>query len=394
MPDWEQKLEEVIREARSLEGDDTFGRTQAIAGSGDLGLAPRAEAALANFLDEGNFVGRDLMATVLAGLRGVDAIETLLRAWARDLRDDRDSLTGLIWQLMDADRAGCRRVILALTDDRDPDVRRTALWALGHVADPSDVDQLVAAATDVDPQTRSLALGALSGLQRDDRAFAAHTHGLADPDPDVRRSAVSGLGYSNRPDAVAPLLRQADDGSSGVRMSVAYSLGRLADRAAIPALLAYLGDTDAYVRDAAVHALGEVGGPDAVAALLRIGIDPDPAIRAKAASPLVKNLDPDTSAALGALAGDGDASVRASTVAAIGFADATSLTHLVLARADDPDPVVRARVAVAVERLDPAAATPILERYRDDPDPHLRRLAARQFELRTLRRARPRPGVG
>jgi hypothetical protein len=104
-------LEAVVRHAVELEDDydDIEPTVTALAACGDTTLVPRLHEVLDRFLDEENFYGRDPIAGVLAGIQGVAALPVLLRASARDLGDDQDSLQSEIIELLHADRAAGRR---------------------------------------------------------------------------------------------------------------------------------------------------------------------------------------------------------------------------------------------------------------------------------------------
>jgi hypothetical protein len=107
-----EALESVIRHAQldEIDYDDIALTVDALTGSGDISLAPRLHEALARFLDEENFYGRDLIAGILAGIEGVAALPALLLASARDLGDDQDSLQAEIAGLLDADPEASRRM--------------------------------------------------------------------------------------------------------------------------------------------------------------------------------------------------------------------------------------------------------------------------------------------
>jgi hypothetical protein len=79
----------------------------ALAACGDTALVPRLHEALDRFLDQENFYGRDLIASVLAGIQRAAALPVLLRASARDLGDDQDGLHTEIIELLHADPGGC-----------------------------------------------------------------------------------------------------------------------------------------------------------------------------------------------------------------------------------------------------------------------------------------------
>jgi hypothetical protein len=95
MPGNSDALEALLRHAALLDDgdyDDIAPVLGALAACGDTSLVPRLREALAGFLDDRNFYGRDLTAHVLAGIQGVAALPALLAASARDLGDDQDSL--------------------------------------------------------------------------------------------------------------------------------------------------------------------------------------------------------------------------------------------------------------------------------------------------------------
>lgn len=355
--------------------DEILAVIDALVATGDRGLVPRARAALRTFLDDGNFYGRDLMAQLLAGLLGPEALPILLDASARDLGDDQDSLTTEILDLLKGHVSAARSVIIRYATDPDPARRRQGLWALGFVVDAADLDLLASAAVDPDPKIRSIALGSLGSLSADDRAFAVLVAGLNDFVPAVRTSAVSALGHSGRPEAVAPLVARVADPDDQVRRLLGNALGKLGDPAATPTLLALLRDRSSDVRRIAIGALGTVGGPVAFEHLVRLAADPDPELRGAAADALADVRGPVAVETLTRLAHDPEPYVRASVVVAVAVTPVPELAPLVVELADDPDSDVRARVAVALGRLGGPAAPEILQRYTADPAPNVRRVA-------------------
>ncbi|WP_406066428.1 HEAT repeat domain-containing protein [Micromonospora sp. NBC_00860] len=378
-------LEAVVRHAVELEDDydDIAPTVTTLAASGDTTLVPRLREVLDRFLDEGNFYGRDLIAGVLAGIEGVAALPVLLRASARDLGDDQDSLQAEIIELLHADQATSRRVVRDFAMGDTPELRRVGLWALGFVVDAQDVELLAAAVTDADPEIRSMAVGSIPDPAGDDWAFGALVLALRDLDEQVRVSAASRLGFTGRVDAVAPLVALAADPTPRVRSIVAYALGRLGSHEATPALQRLLQDPDRHVRENAAEALGSVGGSAAVDALLVLAADQDAQLRVQAAKALAKaaDSDPRVTPQLTMLARDGEAAVRAATLSGLASADrGPSLRgRLLIELADDPDPLVRQRVAVVARHLAPDAAPDILQRYTRDPDQTLRQLAATEL---------------
>ncbi|MEU8211440.1 HEAT repeat domain-containing protein [Micromonospora sp. NPDC049044] len=382
-------LETVVRHAVELEDDydDIAPTVAALTASGDTALVPRLREALDRFLDEGNFYGRDLIAQVLAGIEGVAALPVLLRASARDLGDDQDSLQAEVIELLHADRATSRGVARDFATAETSELRRVGLWALGFVVEVQDVELLAAAVTDTDPEIRSMAVGSLPDPAGNDWAFGALVLALRDLNEQVRVSAASALGYTGRVDAVAPLVAHAADPTPRVRSMIAYALGRLGSHEATPALQRLLHDPDRHVREGAAEALGSVGGPAAVDTLLALAADQNPELRVQAAKALAQAADSDPRVApqLTMLAGDGEAAVRAATLSGLAGAGGRPShgEHLLAELVDDPDPMVRQRVAVVARHVAPDAAPDILHRYTRDPDQTVRRLAATELDRLT-----------
>jgi HEAT repeat protein len=378
-------LETLVRHAEALGGDfDVAPSVAALAACGDTSLVARLHEVLEQFLQEENFYGRDLIAAVLGGIQGVDALAVLLAASARDLGDDQDGLQAEIIELLDADRAAARPVVLELALSQTPELRRVGLWALGFVLEAQDVGLLATAATDADPTIRTMAIDAIPDPAGNEQAFGVLVEALRDPDEPVRISAASRLGYTGRADALTPLLTLATDPAPRVRCVLAYMLGRLRFPEAVPVLLRLLHDREPPVREHASDALGSVGGPTAVDALLDLAADKNPHLRVQAAKAPAAAIDSDARVTpqLMLLARDDTAAVRAATLG--GLAGAVSGTSdwapLVVKLADDPDPTVRRRVAVVARHLAPDAARAILHRYTNDHDQTLRRIATTELD--------------
>ena len=116
--------------------------------------------------------------------------------------------------------------------------------------------------------------------------------------------AVSGLGYSGRPEAAEAIAPLATDHDSRVRLFVAESLGRLANPAGLPVAMELAEDNDAAVRSAALKAFGTMGTAEAVEALVGRAGAGSPETRGAVAEALAHHLRADTSTTIGALATD------------------------------------------------------------------------------------------
>jgi beta-lactamase regulating signal transducer with metallopeptidase domain len=152
----------------------------------------------------------------------------------------------------EAVRESVTAALLTALGDKDPDVRKQALFALRGSSSPKLLDPMLSA--------------------------------LKDADPEVREQAAFALGrYRDDPRVVAALEGALKDSVAGVRQHAAFSLGQIGSDRAAQALVTALSDKEAEVRAQAAFALGQVGGPNIVDALKTALSDADPEVRANAA---------------------------------------------------------------------------------------------------------------
>jgi HEAT repeat protein len=155
------------------------------------------------------------------------------------LPGDRETAANLLGQNACAEkeaRESCvERLRLLLSHEKMPQVLAAALQALGHLKDPT---------------TLSLRL-----------SFHAH-HDLA-----VRQAAAFSLLGQEDPQAIAALVRLADDGDRDIRNWAVFGLGSMveADTPALrDALAARLDDLDAEIREEALIGLARRADPRAI----------------------------------------------------------------------------------------------------------------------------------
>ncbi|MFI6408256.1 HEAT repeat domain-containing protein [Streptomyces sp. NPDC050548] len=223
----------------------------------DTGLVPRLREHLAGAVEAGDGYGRHVLSGILAATAGSSALPELLHAFAHDLGDDQDSLTATVTEIARQDRAYARSIVLPWVTGPDPGLRRTALWLLGYVPEPDDLDILADAAQDPDDRVRRMTTGAIgSHTETSARAVDLLTALLADPSSRVRVSALSTLGFAGRPSTLPAIHRLAEDDSTDVRAWVAITLSRFPapEPATLPVLDLLAHDPDAYVREKAVAA--------------------------------------------------------------------------------------------------------------------------------------------
>ncbi|MFE1949312.1 HEAT repeat domain-containing protein [Streptomyces sp. NPDC059524] len=220
-------------------------------------LIPYLERHLESAVESGDWYARHVFARILAETAGATSLDSLLRAYSRDLGDDQDSLSTTLHVLARQDAAAARDILLPYAVGDDADLRRAAIWLLGFVPAPSDLDLLTHAVQDPDEAIRSAVVGTLGSHGTDPDALDLLVRLLDDPSPQVRVSALCSLGFRRAPGTLRGICRFANDGSPLVRAWVAIAIGRF------PTL--------------------ETAGPEASAVLDQLASDEDPDVRQRAA---------------------------------------------------------------------------------------------------------------
>ena len=178
-------------------------------------------------------------------------------------------------------------VLMALLQDPNIDIRRTAAESLGKVGDRSALPTLLPLLTDSGPVVRATTAQALGRMATpdDEAVIAALARSLRDPDDRVRQAAALAIGeIEPSPRQLAPLVDLLRASDVQIRRAAVRALMPLDTGQVVEWLLPLLDDPDAEVRQGAVAALGLSGDARAVAALgKRLAQDPSPAVRAESA---------------------------------------------------------------------------------------------------------------
>lgn len=259
------------------------------------------------------------------------------------------TLTGLLHHPAEA----VRRRVLEKLDVATLRAARPAVLALAHDAAEA-------------PAVRSAAVGALSQLPPDaadaDDGTALALPFLDDPDPTVRRAAITGLLRSGGLEAVVlagqQLLHLVEAPAPAARLLAADIIGELGVRSFYQPVAAFLRDADPGVRRAAVVAAGRLANERLLPAVLDLLIDPvfeEEAARAltgfgEAALPaLAAQLAATPPTALINSASNGHADPRTTCVQIIGRIGGARaealLTNLIIASATAPGTDRRLREA-------------------------------------------------
>ncbi len=167
----------------------------------------------------------------------------------------------------------------------DAAARRSAVVALGRIADAEAAAALVKLLGDSDPVTRQSAMVALRGMGP--AAYEPLEETLVSGEPAAQKGACEIVGFIRDARAVRPVAALLEAEDESVRWTAAKTLGALDGKYAVESLIGACRDSSPRVREVAVLALGRIKHFDAVPTLTRVAEeDPDDAVRAAAAEAL------------------------------------------------------------------------------------------------------------
>jgi HEAT repeat protein len=191
--------------------------------------------------------------------------------------------------------------LVNLLGDRSPEIRRTAVEALGKIGSSSQIHRVIQTLSDPDPHVREAGVIALGRLGVQPDGIQALVQALSDTAKPVRTAAARSLGELNEaPAASNPLVQLLKDPDKQKRKAAIQALVQFEAKNAFPQLSLAVRDPDAEVRQGAVAALGEWWGEQAIPLLWeRLIRDADSGVRVEAAyrlgkighQDLVKGLD-------------------------------------------------------------------------------------------------------
>lgn len=152
------------------------------------------------------------------------------------------------------------------------DIRTIVCWVLARLGNKRAISALLAVLEDKDPELRTAAVRSLGelGSKRAVRPLITALH--TDEDVEVRLATAYALGLLGDKRAVKPLMTKLSDQNEEpkVRGITAEALADLKDRRAVTPLIVALSDESIEVRFWAVFALGELGDSRALPELERL----------------------------------------------------------------------------------------------------------------------------
>jgi HEAT repeat protein len=188
--------------------------------------------------------------------------------WVKKLKENDPAARGkAAWELGELRDPRAVEPLISTLKDRDVDVQAEAIIALGKVGTPA-VPPLIECLSEREPRLRKNAVAAL-GVIQDQRSVNSLIPLLYDRDGDVSRAAIWALGKKMRsPSAVRPLIGLLRVEDRALRMNAAEALGEMGDARAVSPLIEALGHPDAHFRYRVAGALGGLRDKRAVEPLI------------------------------------------------------------------------------------------------------------------------------
>jgi HEAT repeat protein len=225
-------------------------RQNAVFALGMIGDKTATEPLIAALKDEDSVV-RGYAATALGELGDPKAKEALLEA----LKRENASVVNMASSLYNLGSEEVVAVLIEKLRDPDPNNRLYAIYALGRISDPAEVEPLIAVLGSED--VGWLASKALIGIG--EPAVKPLLEALFSDDRNIRLYATYALGEIGNPRAGRGLVRMFKDEDSLVRDTAAEALITLGDSRMVPPISRELSNPDPQIRQKALEVLGHIG---------------------------------------------------------------------------------------------------------------------------------------
>lgn len=234
-------------------------RKNAAEALGEIGSLEAIEPLILTLADASWFVRKTAADAIIA--LGRDVIPYLTDALSTDNEDIQYWVTATlgtigkeaVYPLIDVLRNGER------------EMRYFAAEALGRIADPIAVNQLVEALRDQSWPVRKNAAEALQ--QIGESTIATLIRALKNENNDIRYWTKKVLRNFGDP-VIVPLSGYLRDGDDDLRIYAAFALGEIRNTAAVPHLIEGLKDKNEWVRRYVVTALAEIADPRAAGPII------------------------------------------------------------------------------------------------------------------------------
>jgi HEAT repeat protein len=229
---------------------------------------------LLSLLKSPNWRLRANAARALGGLLDSRAVEPLIALLSTaepwQVRGNAAFALGLIGD------ARALQPLIALQNDGYSCVSHAALKALGRLKNVNTLEWFVKRLNDPEPEIRRIAISGIRRSGSDSLVFEVlRQAALHDKDQGVREGATGALGDSKDPRAAEVLSAALQDSYINVRINAVRGLGRLRRLEALDRIISMLSCDEPALREAAAVALGDMGDPRSVNPIINMLIQED-----------------------------------------------------------------------------------------------------------------------
>ncbi|HXV14129.1 MAG TPA: HEAT repeat domain-containing protein [Candidatus Krumholzibacteria bacterium] len=258
----------------------------------------------------------------------------------------------------------------AMQRDFATSVRADAALALARTPDPNAANALLLAVHDPDPSVMWRAAYALEKQTPMPRSCTAIQPLLENDDPLVRAYAVRSLGKLQCKQAGKPLASLLKDADLRVVVNAARALGEIKDKGAVHPLAQIIADHESHhARAAAAEALGKIDDENGKDALAQGLLDTSAMVRINSIRALAEVLGENAEMFCDQMRRDGSRLVRAEAIRSYGTAGlAKRASQIDEIARTDKDPLMRAAAIEALAKLKDAKVAPLLVPALRDAD--------------------------
>jgi tRNA (cytidine/uridine-2'-O-)-methyltransferase len=186
--------------------------------------------------------------------------ERAVEVLCRKLKDDEPELRLSAVKALAclAHTASVEPLMDIIKNDKNLEIKRLAVKALGYIKDPVCVTFLIDLYERRKEDFEDSIVEALSSIE-DERTFSVFLSSLESDRPDVRFLSARALGKSGNREAVPFLLKTLNDEDWPVCSEVIKALGKLKDGRSMEGCKNFIDHKRSYIRKLAVKALGNMG---------------------------------------------------------------------------------------------------------------------------------------
>ena len=192
---------------------------------------------------------------------GTPAARVIFKKVAADLLDsDLENKVLAVTELGKIGNNAAVPILMAAVNFRHPELISEIIKTLTALGDSRAIPLMYEEVANPNYKVRSACLRGLFKLRDDEKEIPVLINGLRDKHHDVRRTAVTLLGWKNRSDDVPALTQCLKDEDAKVRKAAVLALANIKNESSMLPLINVLSDENLVVREKALDAIRLISG--------------------------------------------------------------------------------------------------------------------------------------